>query len=99
MCFSSIFTFLYSLDHLNRMFPLIIGASKSILDTNNLKPLPDITTQNVAEMPLQTFVQRCNVPHFLPTSGGVIDLKFLETGYQWLWINLEQKYFLKILHM
>ena len=44
-------------------------------------------------MPLPTFVQRCGVPHFLVTYGAVIDLKFLETGYQWLWINLEHKIF------
>ena len=58
---------------------------------NRIRHIPTLILAFYTEMPLPTFVQRCGVPHFLVTYGAVIDLKFLETGYQWLWINLEHK--------
>ena len=58
---------------------------------NRIRHIPTLTLASYTEMPLPTFVQRCGVRHFLITYGAVIDLKFLETGYQWFGMNLEHK--------
>ena len=58
---------------------------------NRIRHIPRLTSASYPEVPLSTFVQRCGVPHVLPTDGAVIDLQLLETGYQWSWINLKHK--------